>query len=464
MDRPSTTPFAYQAVYRYLVELIAASPAQPEQKLPSLRQLAQRLGVSVSTTKYAYALLEDEGRIVARPKFGYFIKAAPAPPLESDTPSLLDQAFAHARTPGMMALSSDAPAMLLSLENPLLMIERELTRQYTRAPSPPYLPFGEPELRGALAERYTQSAERYWQADQVYIGSDLHSVLNLALNALDLAGTVALVESPCSWAVLRQLEAANIRVIEMPLGADGRFDLAAFKERLKCEPIRLAVLSSTVNMPHGSRMPAEDKQQICDWLAERSIWLFENDTYGELYFDTQPPRYRDFADPQRLLVFSTFEKVIGAEAPFGYLLCREHGARWRELFLARGFRLSPIRQKAIARLFTTKRIDPHLKALRAQLIARMNEMNALLQAQGNGLWEILVPQGGATFWLKATRPVDMRQVFDQLLARHIVIAPGELFSRQGLWPHHLRLSYTLDWSKDVAQAIRQLADAIRHSP
>jgi len=58
----------------------------------------------------------------------------------------------------------------------------------------------------------------------------------------------------------------------------------------------------------------------------------------------------------------------------------------------------------------------------------------------------------------------MRQVFDQLLARHIVIAPGELFSRQGLWPHHLRLSYTLDWSKDVAQAIRQLADAIRHSP
>ena len=464
MDRPSTTHFAYQAVYRYLVELIAASPAHPEQKLPSLRQLAQRLGVSVSTTKYAYALLEDEGRIVARPKFGYFIKAPPAPLPEEDAPSLLDQAFACARTPGMMALSSDAPAMLLSLENPLLMIERELARQYSRAPSPPYLPFGEPSLRAALAERYTQSAERYWQADQVYIGSDLHSVLNLSLNALGLAGTVALVESPCSWAVLRQLAAANIRVVEVPLKDDGRFDLLAFNELLKREPIRLAVLSSTVNMPHGSLMPAQDKQQICHWLAERAIWLFENDTYGELYFEAAPARYRDFADPQRLLVFSTFEKVIGAEAPYGYLLCREHGAQLREGFLARGFRLSPIRQKAIARLFTAKRIDPHLKALRSQLKARMHEMNALLQAQGESLWEVVAPHGGATFWLKAAHPVDMRRVFERLLAEHIVIAPGELFSRQGHWEHHLRLSYTLDWSKDVAQAIRQLADAIRQSP
>lgn len=166
MDTADDASFAYQAVYRYLVELIEASPSTAERKLPSLRQLAQRLGVSVSTTKYAYALLEDEGRVQARPKLGYFTRAVPALFAREGSPDLLDRVFAHARQPGMLALSSDAPAMLLSLENPLLMMERELARQYPRSLTPLYLPFGEPELRAALAARYTQSTHNYWQADR----------------------------------------------------------------------------------------------------------------------------------------------------------------------------------------------------------------------------------------------------------------------------------------------------------
>ncbi|MBK5553386.1 PLP-dependent aminotransferase family protein, partial [Pseudomonas sp. TH03] len=67
---------------------------------------------------------------------------------------------------------------------------------------------------------------------------------------------------PCSWAILRQLHAANIRVIEVPLNTDGRFDLQQIHEVLQREPVALAVLSSTVNIPHGSLMAAADKQQL----------------------------------------------------------------------------------------------------------------------------------------------------------------------------------------------------------
>jgi DNA-binding transcriptional MocR family regulator len=462
MNKTKHAPFAYQAVYRYLVEWIDV--AQGGQKLPSLRQLALRLGVSVSTTKYAYALLEDEGRIYAKPKLGYFIRSTPAPLPTENAPDLLDQVFASARQPGMLALSSDAPAMLLSLENPLLMIERELARHYPRSLAPLYSPLGEPELRAAVAERYTRSTDSYWQADQVYIGADLHSVLELSLNALDLAGTVALVESPCSWAILRQLQAANIRVIELHLDANGRLDLPALNKLLQHEPVRLAVLSSTVNIPHGSLMPAQDKQQICQWLAERDIWLFENDTYGELYFPPQPARYRDFADPQKLLVFSTFDKVIGSQAPYGYVLCRRRGEQLQRQFLARSFRLSPSRQKAIAKLFTSRRFDPHLQQLRALLQGCMSRMQALLDNPANAVFNVIVPQGGACFWLEAKHPVNMHRVFERLLAERLVIAPGELFSQQGAWKQHVRLSFTLDWSKDIAQAVTQLAQAVRQSP
>lgn len=452
--------FAYQEVYHYLVGLIDAASGTTEQKLPSLRQLALRLGVSVSTTKYAYALLEDEGRIHAKARFGYFTRSTPAAPVTASADSLLDNVFASARQPSMLALSSDAPAMLLSLQGPLLTIERELTRQYPRSHAPLYQPLGEPELRAALAERYTRSAHGHWQAEHVYIGADLRSVLELSLDALNLGGTVALVESPCSWAILRQLQTANIRVIEMPLGDDGRFNLPALDALLTREPVRLAVLSSTVNIPQGQVMPAEDKQQICRWLAERAIWLFENDTWGELCFAESAPRYRDFADPHKLLVFSTFDKIMGGEAPYGYVLCRQQAAPFHRLFMQRGFRLSPMRQKAIARLYGSRRIDQHLTTLRALLRKRRQQLQTLLEEHGNDQWQVVAPQGGASFWLKAVRPIDMQRVFERLLAERIVIAPGEIFSQQGAWQQYVRLSYTVDWDKDIGHAVRQLAQAI----
>lgn len=452
--------FAYQAVYRYLVGLIGEARTDAEHKLPSLRQLAQRLNVSVSTTKCAYALLEDEGRVYSRPKLGYFARSIPSTRLDECSSSLLDNVYAYARQPGMLALCSDAPAMLLSLENPLLMTERELTRRYPRSRLPLYQPFGEIELRSVLAERYTRSTERYWQAEQVYIGADLRSVLDVSLNALGLAGTLALVESPCSWAILRQLQTAKIRVIEMPLGADGGFDLQQVHELLQREPVRLAVMSSAVSLPHGSLMPAQDKQQLSHWLIERGVWLFENDSYGELCFEPAPARYRDFADPERLLVFSTFDKIIGSEAPFSYLLTQGHGSELQRQFLDRAFRLSPIRQKAVARLFSSRRIDQHTQVLRGLLLDRMKQMKALLDEHAADQLRVVAPAGGATFWAEALHPVDMRRVYERLLAKRIVIAPGEMFSQQGYWRHHLRLSYTLDWSQDIPFALKMLAQAI----
>lgn len=452
--------FAYQTVYRYLVELIEAASTEEVFRLPSLRQLAARLNVSVSTTKYAYALLEDEGRVFSRPKLGYFTQPLPRVRLNQDAGSLLDNVYAYARQPGMLALCSDAPTMLLSLEQPLLMTERELARHYPRASVPLYQPFGEDELRRVLAERYTRSTDHYWQAEQVYIGADLRSVLELSLHALELTDSVALVESPCSWLVLRQLQAARIRVIEMPLGSDGRFDLQRLHDVLHCEPVRLAVLSSAVSMPHGSLMPSQDKQQLCRWLSERGIWLFENDSYGEFSFEPAPARYRDFADPERLLVFSTVDKIVGAEAPFGYVLTHGQEPQWQRLFLDRAFRLSPMRQKAVARLFSSRRIDSHLQRLRGLLYERMQHMKSLIEEHTANQLRVLTPAGGATFWAESVYPVDMRRVYERLLAKGIVIAPGELFSQQGHWRDCLRLSYTLDWSKDISDALKLLAETI----
>lgn len=146
-------------------------------RLPSLRQLSERLNVSISTIQYAYSLLEKEGRVYSIAKSGYYALPVPCVATLGGSDDLLETLYVNARRPGMLALSDDEPASLQPLDSPLLLLERELLRQYPRASQLPSQPWGEQELRMALAARYTSSPARCWNADDVYIGADLRGVL-----------------------------------------------------------------------------------------------------------------------------------------------------------------------------------------------------------------------------------------------------------------------------------------------
>ena len=461
MKGPRETDFAYQAVYRYLTSLISEHATDARVRLPSLRQLAQRLNVSISTIQYAYSLLEKEGRVYSLAKSGYYAMPVPSISTLYSGDDLLEMVYSNARRPGTLNLSADEPASLQSLDSPLLLLERELLRQYPRQPQPSSQPCGELELRTALAARYTSSPVRCWHADDVYIGADLRGVLEILITVLCLRDATVVVESPCDWALLRLLQEACVRVIEWPVLADGELDIQRLKDLLETESVRLVMVSSGLNMPRGSRAPDHNRQAIAQLLERYDCQVLENDCYGELGFEPEGLRFRDLLPVERLIVFSTFEKIIGPEAPYGYLLSRHLRDELQRHFLLRAFRLSPIRQKAIARLYGNGRVDQHLQVLRRRLKDSKTQMTQLLQERMGDALQFVEPHGGATIWVNSSRRVDVRRVFQRLLKHQVVIAPGELFSLQGLHAQHLRLSHTFGGEQDLAQALGLLGDALR---
>lgn len=453
--------FAYQAVYRYLTTLINELGADARVRLPSLRQLAERLDVSISTIQYAYSLLEKEGRVYSIAKSGYYALPVPCVATLDGGDDLLETLYVNARRPGMLVLSADEPASMQPLDSPLLLLERELLRQYPRSSQAPSQPWGELELRAALAARYTSSASRCWSADDVYIGADLRGVLEILIAALALKGATVLIESPCDWTILRLLQAAEIRVIELPLRTDGEINTEQLEQLLVSETVRLVVLSSVLSMPRGTLMLEHNRHAVAHLLALHGTWVLENDSYADLAFEAGVVPFRDLLDPDRLIVYSTFEKTIGPEAPYGYVLSRQLTLQLQRHFLLRAFRLSPIRQKAIARLYSNGRIDQHLLVLRRLLRESAVSATQLLRERLGDSLQWVAPEGGATIWMRSSRPVDLRRVFQRLLAQRIVIAPGELFSIQGLYAQHMRLTHALNGSDDLDTALCALADALR---
>ncbi len=72
IDNKSGTPI-YEQIYNQIKKYIVSGMATPDEPLPSIRNLAKDLKISVITTKRAYEDLEKDGYIYTVPSKGCFI-------------------------------------------------------------------------------------------------------------------------------------------------------------------------------------------------------------------------------------------------------------------------------------------------------------------------------------------------------------------------------------------------------
>ncbi|MEO0935375.1 MAG: winged helix-turn-helix domain-containing protein, partial [Cyanobacteria bacterium J06641_2] len=72
LDRKSRKPI-YLQIKDKISRLIKSGALQPEERLPSIRSLAENLQVNKLTILEAYSILEADGIILARQGSGYFV-------------------------------------------------------------------------------------------------------------------------------------------------------------------------------------------------------------------------------------------------------------------------------------------------------------------------------------------------------------------------------------------------------
>ncbi|MEB2870116.1 PLP-dependent aminotransferase family protein [Pseudomonas rhizosphaerae] len=431
--------FAYQGVYRYLLRLIDGIDPGERTKLPSLRALGRTLDVSVSTVQAAYGMLEAEGRIEPIAKSGYYARGSTVfgPALAS--PDLLQRVLAGACQSDMDVFGRAAPAPRADALKALLRFEVELARRYPAGLCGVVQPCGELELRHAVATRYTRCLDDHWCADDVYIGSDLLNVLHMAWNAMQLQGAVVVVLVPCGWRILRTLQQAGARVVELALDAQGRVPLQRLQEVLAGHQVRLMVLGASFHAPHGTCIDDADKRTIASLLDRHGVWVAEDDTEGDLCFQGTL-RFRDLVAPQRLLIFGSLHHLVGAEAPFAYLLSRHWQVRLQQYCLQRTTVAPPLRHKVLARFISGGSYDDCLGLQRDALQRQVSAFITVLHARLHERLQLASTAGGACVWARSRVPVDMRSVFEDLRRQRLLIAPGGIFSLQGHCHQHLRLN------------------------
>ncbi len=303
-------------VYRSLINLIARAVETGElargTRLPTHRDLADRLSVSVQTVSRAYEELIRRGLIVGEVGRGTFVRP--------DGPDMATPFITESRPGTLLDLS------ILKPVGDALHVER---MQAALAALRDDLPLSTLfSFRPSLApQRYRELAVEWLRycglraaPDAIHLTNGATPGLTVALMAAARPGELVATEA-IGHHMLRPLaNYLGFRLKALPIDDDG-IDPAGFEQACGEKQIKaLFVVPSAAN-PTVAMVGAARRAAIVEIARRHDVQIIENDAWGPLVED-RPPPFASLA-PERTFYVTSFTKCAMPGLRVGYLVVPE---------------------------------------------------------------------------------------------------------------------------------------------
>ncbi|GAB3184056.1 aminotransferase-like domain-containing protein [Hydrogenophaga aquatica] len=459
----------YHQLAEELAESIRAGTLRAGDRLPSVRDLRRQRGVSPSTIFQAYAHLESQGLVEARPRSGHFVRPQralrsrsmkAAPTTDRVTPvaisELVFDLLGSTRDVDVVPLGSAFPAPELFPFAELARSGARAMRRLLPAQVSGALTAGDETLRGQIRRRYALHGVPL-QDDEPIITNGAMEALNLCLQAVTQPGDVVVVESPTFYAALQALERLHLNAVEVATDPVEGVDLNALEDLLKRQKVAACWFMPTFQNPLGALMSNARKEALVQLLARYQVPLIEDDVYAELHFGPRRPLPAKAFDREGLVLHcSSFSKCLAPGYRVGWAAAGRYSRHVERLKMMTSLATSIPSQLAIAEYLVQGGYDRHLRHLRGELESQHRAARALIQRHFPSGTRMTEPQGGYFVWLELPRNVNALAIDQQAMAHSISTAPGALFSADRRFTHHLRLNVGHPVDARFSEAARRL--------
>jgi len=404
----------------------------PGSRLPSLRSVAETLGVSKSTAVEAYDRLAAEGSILSRPGSGFRVAGHIAPlSLTAIGPNLdreIDPLWISRQSleTGSEILKPGCGWLPPSwMPNDIL---RRAIRGAARSGDSDLTdyssPLGLPPLRRFLAQRmagYGLSAG----TDQILLTDSGTQSIDLLCRYLVQPGDTVLVDDPCYFnfhALLRAHRAHAVPVPWAPVGPDAE----SFAQAAAAHHPRLYITNSAIHNPTGATLSPLVAHRILQLADQHDITVVEDDIFAD--FESEPaPRLSAFGGLDRVVQIGSFSKSISGSARCGYVVAsRGWIDELVDLKIAVAFGGNRLAEMIVFGVLKDGGFRKHMESLRLRLSNAMRE--AIRQLKPIGIVPWVEPRAGMFLWCHLPRGLDAARLAKAALEEGIVLAPGNVFS------------------------------------
>ncbi|WP_130862905.1 aminotransferase-like domain-containing protein [Bacilliculturomica massiliensis] len=468
-DRGSAAP-VYQQIVDYVSRRISGGDWPVGSRLPSQRRLAQQFGVNRSTISaamdelYSYGVLEgDRGRGTYVASNTWSLLMSSAPP---DWGSYIRSGSFRANVPTIQLINKlefERDVLRLGTGElapdlfPREIMDEVFSRLPARIPSLNYLePLGLAELREVLARRLcAQGIET--SPSGILITSGSLQALQLISVCMLKPGSTVYTEAPSYVKSLQVFQSAGMRLSGLPMDSEG---LVHWNIPQKRESGLLYTIP-TFHNPTGTVMSAQRREALLRFCQNTRLPIIEDNAYGELWFDEEPPRPIKTLDKNGVILYlGTVSKTIAPGLRIGWLAGpRSVTERLGDVKMQIDYGASSLSQWALAELLSGGLYDQYLASLRVKLKERRDLALRALDLYFKDLADWNIPQGSFYIWLRLKVSVPTDRLFQRAMEERILINPGSIYDYNK--NNAVRLSYAYAAEDQLEDGIRRLAKAVR---
>ena len=375
-------------------------------------------------------------------------------------PSFLDELFRVSADPSVISFAGGLPSSALidvaGLREAILAVMDEEGRtalQYSTTDG--FLP-----LREFIAERYRSRLGIPATAAEIQITNGSQQCLDLFAKIFVDPGDRVGIERPGYLGAVEAFSFYEPAIGSVPLENDGP-DIAAFERFVtEKEPKFFYGIPNSQN-PSGVTWSQEKRKAVAGILDGTGTVLYEDDAFGELFFDgkPRPPVKRHL--PGQAVISGSFSKIIAPGMRIGWICAPpEILARFNAAKQAADLHSNFLCQKIMHRYLTTRSLDDHIAAITAVYGERCRLMCELLDELLPALSHTN-PEGG--MFLTATLPPDVssRKVFLRGIQQKVAVLPGLPFFVDGGGDDLIRLNFSSPSGEEIREGMHRLARVVR---
>lgn len=300
---------AYRSLAEVVMEAVEAGELRNGDKLPTHRDLAYNLGLSVQTVSRAYEELIRRGVIAGEVGRGTFVRSERS---DTKTPflpdsqhgeiidcSLLKPVFERlhhdAMRDALASLSADIPTSVLSSFRPSVALSR-----YTDA---------------SLV--WLRMCGLRTQSQSLLLTNGNTSAMTIALMTAANPGDLIVTEELGHHTLKPLTRYLGLRLRGLAIDEEGVVP-SAFAYACEKEVVKALYVMPTALNPTATTMSAERRSELVSIARARDVLIIENDAWGPLQAD-RPAPIASLA-PERTFYFTSLTKCILPGLRFGFLI------------------------------------------------------------------------------------------------------------------------------------------------
>lgn len=422
-----TEPHKIGFVIEGITARLRSGQLKPGEKLPSIRQSAERLGVGKNTVVEAYLRLVAQGILRAKPGSGYYVARSTPPVSEAGS-------FPIAMASGRATLLAEQLDRRFPIRPgdgrppPGWLEESELRRYlsfqrfqeadaYNSAWG--YLPLRE-RLCGALSERGI-----FCSPAQILMTHGANHALDLIIRRYIAAGESVLVDEPGYYPLIAKLALAGAQIVGVRRLHEGP-DVADLESKAKATGARVFFTQSLAHNPTGGSITLGTAYSVLKIANAHDLMVVEDDPFADM-LPYALPRLASLDQLERVIYVGTFSKTLAASLRVGYVAASPTtAAALNELKVVTTVSTSAHDERLIFQLIDKGHYLKHLRRLRARASRATQETIAGLEAIG-----VVVSRplgGGFYLWIDLPDHMAADSVAEDAAKAGIFLAPSAVFS------------------------------------